>query len=464
MIIASNGVLDFNLAPRRHFYSVKEKELCSRVELEANGERTEPRPRVIDLNTAKTLDQFTPEEIAAAARYAHERGDVDHDNDDVPTDSNGHDPDPADTPAPRWVAAQKPADLAVVFLKLLRPSGPWVLSAIVPDGPIETITAKTADDIRAFVKKYDGSRNLYYSVNPTRTEMTKKAAKVDIAAIEYLLADLDPDKNEPSEAAKARFLAVLQQWQPAPTAIVDSGNGIQVLLKLAVPIVLAEPVVITNRKGEQEKVFPDETAKQIADIENRVKLLMETLGSVAGTQNIDRILRLPGTTNLPNAKKRKAGRIACPTKLIMFNGATCALEDFPSAAAAPQVNNAGSTGTSGTGSNNTGSAGAGSTSSNNQSTVIDWNEVARHAGWLKTVNDLPANFNTKGRMIVAHSGNLTDLNFDTSRPACLPSPTSRGASLPSRLPPSSRTMAASATSRSPPRCCATSPAISILPG
>jgi hypothetical protein len=80
MIIARNGVLDFNLAPRRHFYSVKEKELCSRVELEANGERTEPRPRVIDLNTAKTLDQFTPEEIAAAARYAHERGDVDHDN------------------------------------------------------------------------------------------------------------------------------------------------------------------------------------------------------------------------------------------------------------------------------------------------------------------------------------------------------------------------------------------------
>jgi hypothetical protein len=39
--------------------------------------------------------------------------------------------------------------------------------------------------------------------------------------------------------AKARFLAVLQQLQPEPTAIVDSGNGIQVLFKLAVPIVLA---------------------------------------------------------------------------------------------------------------------------------------------------------------------------------------------------------------------------------
>ena len=35
---------------------------------------------------------------------------------------------------------------AVEFLALLRPGGPWVLTAIVPDGTIETITAKTADE------------------------------------------------------------------------------------------------------------------------------------------------------------------------------------------------------------------------------------------------------------------------------------------------------------------------------
>ena len=56
---------------------------------------------------------------------------------------------------------------------------------------------------------------------------------------------------------------------------------------------------------------------------------MTRLGSPAGTQNIDRILRVPGTTNLPNKKKVGAGRVPCLTKLIYFNGATCTLEDFP---------------------------------------------------------------------------------------------------------------------------------------
>ena len=85
---------------------------------------------------------------------------------------------------------------------------------------------------------------------------------------------------------------------------------------------LDPPVVM-----EGKKVFP----AAVADAEARVKALMENLGSAAGTQNIDRILRLPGTTNLPNKKKLKDGRTACPTKLIKFTNAVCALQDFPAA-------------------------------------------------------------------------------------------------------------------------------------
>ena len=38
---------------------------------------------------------------------------------------------------------------SVEFLALLRPGGPWVLTAIEPDGKIETMTARCRPDIPA---------------------------------------------------------------------------------------------------------------------------------------------------------------------------------------------------------------------------------------------------------------------------------------------------------------------------
>ena len=199
---------------------------------------------------------------------------------------------------------------SISFLEQLRPSSPWVLTAIVPDGGASTITrtVHTAHEVEAFLHEHNGKRNIYYSTNPTKTELTKKASKADIAAIEYPLADLDPADDEASEAAKVRYLAQLETFEPKPTAVVDSGNGIQCLWRLTNPIVLPEEEAV--RKAI------------IEDVEARVKALMVRLGAKPGTQNIDRILRLPGTTNLPNAKKRKEGRVECPTKLIAFNGAS----------------------------------------------------------------------------------------------------------------------------------------------
>src|SRR5258705_8962510 len=69
----------------------------------------------------------------------------------------------------RFAYDQTGTIIAIDFLKQLRPCGPWVLTAIAPqDGKIETITAKTADQIDEFVHKHSGQRNLYFSVNPTR--------------------------------------------------------------------------------------------------------------------------------------------------------------------------------------------------------------------------------------------------------------------------------------------------------
>jgi hypothetical protein len=46
------------------------------------------------------------------------------------------------------------------------------------------------------------------------------------------------------------------------------------------------------------------------------------------TQNIDRIMRLPGTINLPTTAKLKRGRVPCPTRALAFNGSSYPLEAF----------------------------------------------------------------------------------------------------------------------------------------
>ncbi len=138
--------------------------------------------------------------------------------------------------------------------------------------------------------------------------------EADIIAIEYLLGDLDPADSEKSEDAKARYLEQLNGvFEPKATALVDSGNDIQGLWKLVPRIELGDT-------KERDAI--------IADAEGRSAALMRRLGAKAGTQNIDRILRLPGTINLPNAKKLKVGRVPCPTKLLAFNGGGYSLELF----------------------------------------------------------------------------------------------------------------------------------------
>src|SRR5262249_5003608 len=134
---------------------------------------------------------------------------------------------------------------SIIFLGKLRPGGPWLLIAIDPDsGAILDKTVRSPKAAAAFVDKWNGKRNLYYSVNPTRTELDKKAAKTDIAAIEYALADLDPNEGETSEAAKARYLQQLNggSFKPRPTMALDSGNGIHFLWRLADPIEHTEPI------------------------------------------------------------------------------------------------------------------------------------------------------------------------------------------------------------------------------
>jgi predicted P-loop ATPase len=347
---------------------------------------------------------------------------------------NAHDPNPPSgepVGAEHEAGASMAADIVVDFLNRLRPGGPWQLSAINPNvnNDIKTVTATTADQARGFINRYNGDHNLYYAPNPVRVK-DKKASKTEVGAIEFLLADLDPNEGETPEQAKLRFLAALKSFEPAPMFVVDSGNGVQVLWRLSQPISLPDPIMVTDADGKTKPALSPEAQAIVGDVEGRAKAAMEKLGSVAGTQNIDRILRLPGTTNLPNKAKIKKGRKACQSSLLAHDErADCKLDDFPKLSSDTKTDSssgttasgaAGKTGAGNAGTSNAGNGAGADTSSAN--TTIDWTTVEQHTGWLKSAADLPGDFSAKGKAIVGHCGNLKDLNFDLQHAGVLVKP------------------------------------------
>jgi predicted P-loop ATPase len=350
---------------------------------------------------------------------------------------NAHNPNPPSgepIAAEREASATVPADIVVDFLNLLRPVGPWQLSAINPNvnNDIKTVTATTPDQARGFINRYNGNHNLYYAPNPVRVK-DKKASKIEVSAIEFLPGDLDPNEGEAPEDAKARFLAALKSFEPAPMFVVDSGNGVQVLWRLDQPIPLPDPIMVTDADSKTKPALSPEAQTIVGDVEGRAKAAMEKLGSVAGTQNIDRILRLPGTINLPNKTKIKKGRKTCQSSLLAYNEvAVCKLEDFPTVLGDSKAGNStGTTGNAGAGNAGNGNAGTGnvgasnagagaSSSTSSTNTTINWTAVELHRGWLKGVADLAPDFSAKGKKIIAHSGNLKDLNFELQEAGVAP--------------------------------------------
>ena len=108
--------------------------------------------------------------------------------------------------------------------------------------------------------------------------------------------------------------------------------------------------------------------------------------------------------NIPSRAKLRAGRVACPTRLIEFNGATCRIEDFPLPKRADEQPK------------------SGEGSAENSKAEIDWEKVESYSGWLKTVADLPMDFNAKGKIIVGHTGGIKDLNTDLKQAGLIEKP------------------------------------------
>jgi len=195
---------------------------------------------------------------------------------------------------------------AIDFLTKVYPNGPWVLTAIRTDRKaIETKTFYPVQEqeLLSWLKSYNGDRNLYWSVNPPTRDLSKKAEREDIKEVAYLHVDIDPRAGEDLEAERVRcadlFGPKLPTGVPEPTAIIFSGGGYQGFWKLETPI----PV-----NGELA----------LAEDAKRWNQQLEILFGGDNCHNIDRIMRLPGTINVPDAKKIKKGRKPELAKLVSW--------------------------------------------------------------------------------------------------------------------------------------------------
>ena len=200
-------------------------------------------------------------------------------------------------------------DAAVSFLKALRPGGPWTVSAIYPDarparlqgdvGPVPTRSFTDASQLRKWIADRSGRANLYFTVAATSL-IGKKPGASDISAVEFAHVDIDDDEQGPIAGDAERKAAVvaklMNSTEPGPpTFLIDSGGGVQALWRLF---------------GDNESL------NHRADYEAINQALIKSFGGDSGTWNLDRLLRLPGTVNIPDAKKLGRGRVPLPTKLI----------------------------------------------------------------------------------------------------------------------------------------------------
>lgn len=196
---------------------------------------------------------------------------------------------------------------SVEFLRLWDTTR-WVLTAITPDGPAETATFEPGQEqaVEHWITARDGVKNLYFHVNPVKQALTKKAQKGDVAAMAWLQVDLDADNAE----EKPELLKRLTGFTPPPTCVIDSGGGYQAFWKL-------NPVQVVSEHGE--------------NIE-RLEAYNRGIACAVGGDNcfnLDRIMRLPGTINLPTATKAARGRTPVVARLLSFQPElTYSLETF----------------------------------------------------------------------------------------------------------------------------------------
>jgi predicted P-loop ATPase len=183
-------------------------------------------------------------------------------------------------------------DAAVGWLRSLFPEGPWYVYASDPEGRDPFLGERFAEEaaLRAWLDARQGTHNVYYSANTPLPTVRTTPRKSQMVRLNVLHVDLDLPKTGPHATPTAtnyeRLLLRVRAMAPAPSAIVFSGGGYQVYWRLAEALPAAE----------------------YADRVEAVNAAIQRALAADHCFDVGRILRLPGTVNVPDKKKRERGR------------------------------------------------------------------------------------------------------------------------------------------------------------
>ena len=184
---------------------------------------------------------------------------------------------------------QADLDVAIEFIRKFCGDLASVITAITPkSGVLPKIITKSfrayeMPACREFIAELVNSHNIYFSVNPTRSVVTKKPSKEEIHSVCWFHVDIDPDKDKALAEEQARILNRIKAFSPKPSMVVFSGSGFQCFWRLR------DPILVKGRSKEERLA----SAENLEDINKR---LAKALGGDA-CHNLDRIMRLPGTLN-----------------------------------------------------------------------------------------------------------------------------------------------------------------------
>lgn len=206
------------------------------------------------------------------------------------------------------------------------PDALLVLTSIIPDGKswTETFTHAQLDEMVEWIEARQGKQNLYFMVNPPLHPLTNKASKEEVARLAWLHVDIDPRAGENLEEEQARIEALLKDklppGVPPPSVTIRSGGGWQAFWRLNP----SDRLIIDGRIDKAEEL---EAYNQH----------LEKLFGADHTFNVDRIMRIPHTLNLPTKKKVKKGRVVTLATPGEFSDRSYDIEQFT---AAPRVQTA----------------------------------------------------------------------------------------------------------------------------